>query len=375
MKEKINKGFRDLTEDQIYILEDFPLFMLWNYGKVRYEKLNKISSKFNRSLTEAILKVAGQKITEEQLVDYATRAVLEASIYSFFSNSMYETGEEDGYSGGNNSLEEQFTVWAISDSFPTYDSYLEKYREREIHLFYPENSLKNDDKLFDLWTENYSPKLIGLIEWVQESGLLRLFREFNDGTHDLFKNTSAIQLDILRILVSVSKDEETVTQITKNVISYFEKYKGVYSKKEVLKVIKKYLNTIIESNEYYCYKTFLIYTKYYDEILENVLGNSKMATDLRERFISEPKENSTLYFINLINDEMEKSGANYLIHLFRDLMGLLLYIVKNKLDVMHLDLLNEEYEEFFLEDELPEDKVELFNQMKEHINSILEKNK
>ena len=142
-----------------YDFNDFPVFQDWNFNRKQFEPraLNKLSTRFNSYLDDTIKNIKKvELLTEDDLVEYLAKEVVEATRYGMFYNASYEASGPNSYCGGDDSIQEQFVCWAL-------DIPVAEYRKN--------HSISLSDDLY---------KGKNLIEWVETSELYKyLFKKLN----------------------------------------------------------------------------------------------------------------------------------------------------------------------------------------------------
>lgn len=165
-KEQLN------LEDKIYKLEDFPVFQLWDKNEKKFypRALNKISITFLESLAYNLIGLKRDPVVEDELFEVIVKEFLCSVNYSYFSNPTYEAMgySENAYCGGEGSIEEQFTCWALN--IP-----IEKYRGKNR----PYIGVFNMNSL----------DLSVLEKWLESSEYFKLCKSYNDkGKRNIVKN-------------------------------------------------------------------------------------------------------------------------------------------------------------------------------------------
>ncbi len=158
------KKIREL-EEVIYNLNDFPTFQYCNFNGRKFEprKLNQLSSDFLWILADKLLTLSQNNLyeTEEELYDYVLKEFLGAVNYAYYFNASYEAMgclEGDTCCGGDGSIQEQFTCWAL-------DIPVEQYRNKKTRPYLSYSTMKDYD-------------LTPLKDWLKQSKLWKLFKEY-----------------------------------------------------------------------------------------------------------------------------------------------------------------------------------------------------
>lgn len=156
-KEQLN------LEEKVYNMDDFPVFQLWDRDEKKFypRALNRMSTMFLWSLVDNLISLKRDPVEDNELFEVMLEDFLRSVNYAYFSNATYEAlGYSDNvYGGGDGSIEEQFTCWALN--IP-----IEKYRGKNR----PYVGVFNMNSL----------DLSVLENWLESSKYYKLCKSYND---------------------------------------------------------------------------------------------------------------------------------------------------------------------------------------------------
>lgn len=115
--------YRREYKDEVRDFKDFTVFQYWNPNKKAFEPraLNNLSIRFNDSLTYA--KKEFKKLTfnsEEEQLTWVIKEFVDSAKYAYYGNASYEASGPNSCCGGDDSIQEQFTCWALNIPVETY---------------------------------------------------------------------------------------------------------------------------------------------------------------------------------------------------------------------------------------------------------------
>ena len=143
--------------DNIYVMEDFPTFFYWDFNRKEFEprSLNKMSTRFLHYLTYELLDYNGE---ESKLDEYIATKFIAAVRYAYFYNRSYEAEGPNSYSGGHDSIQEQFICWAYGISKEEHRSNKGRYFDEPLQKTEVVKDFIKNSKLLKLAKTIYKPK-------------------------------------------------------------------------------------------------------------------------------------------------------------------------------------------------------------------------
>lgn len=343
MSNHIKKEISKLIQE----MNDFPVFKYWDFNKKEFidRPLNQLSCKFIESLSSTLFNYnIFSSFTDENLEKRVILAVIQSAFIAYFGNSSYEAEGEKSYGGGVDSIQEQFTVWVMSDdNQESYLKNLKDYRDKKIHLgIWPSNV----DTYFK---EN---RLDGIMKWTKTSELFELFKQFRDLTHPLTKDQKSLDVTILTELVNIIKrGNYSETAVMKQLLGTFAHVNYSYIKRKmVVDVYKKYYDILEESVE-------LNISRYLEEYL-------KLERKLNDIFMNDDGRTTMVYneintfqhmldsVIHLTKYSRKNSDIASGYNIKSDVYRLLLQSIRKKIESMPQDLINDTYEPWSTDNEI-----------------------
>lgn len=140
------KTLKNELYDMILSMDDFPVFKVWNFNLKAFEErqLNKISSRLLTGLADRLFNIIDEgHLKKKKLLETLSHHFLAEVKYSLFYKSEYEAEGPNSCAGGDDSVMEQFIVWASDGS-------VEDYREKDLRR----NWEDGDTAVFLKWFES-----------------------------------------------------------------------------------------------------------------------------------------------------------------------------------------------------------------------------
>lgn len=334
MSNHIKKEISKLIQE----MDDFPVFKYWDFNNKEFidRPLNKLSCKFSESLSSTLFNNIIPSFTDENLERLVIMAVIQAAFIAYFGNSNYEAEGEKSFGGGVDSIQEQFTVWAMSDdNQESYLKNLKDYRDKKIHL-----------EIFPSQVDTYfkENRLDGIIKWTKTSELFELFKQFRDLTHPLTKDQKLLDVTILTELVNIVRSGNySETAVMKKLLSAFAHVSPIYIKRKmIVDVYKKYYDILEESVELNTLRYLEEYLKLEQKLNDIFMNDDGRTTVHNEINTFQHMLDSVIYLTKSRKNSDIKS----------DVYRLLLQSIRKKIESMPQDLINDTYEPWSTDNEI-----------------------
>lgn len=342
MAKYIKKEISKLIQE----MNDFPVFKYWDFNKKEFidRPLNQLSYKFIESLSSTLFNYnIFSSFTDENLERRVILAVIQSAFIAYFGNNSYEAEGENSYGGGVDSIQEQFTVWVMSDdNQESYLKNLKDYRDKKIHLeIWP-------SQVDTYFKEN---RLDGIIKWTKTSELFELFKQFRDLTHPLTKDQKLLDVTILTELVNIVKrGNYSETAVMKQLLGTFDHVNYSYIKRKmVVDIYKKYYDILEESVELNILRYLEEYLK-----LERKLNDIFMNDDGRTTMVHNEIKTLQHMLDSLIYSTKSRKNSDIALgfNIKSDVYRLLLQSIRKKIESMPQDLISDTYEPWSTGDEI-----------------------
>lgn len=335
MSNHIKKEISKLIQE----MNDFPVFKYWDFNKKEFidRPLNQLSCKFIESLSSTLFNDIVSSFTDEDLERFVILAVIQSAFIAYFGNSSYEAEGEKSFGGGVDSIQEQFTVWAMSDdNQESYLKNLKDYRDKKIYLGILPSQV---DTYFK---EN---RLDGIIKWTKTSELFELFKQFRDLTHPLTKDQKLLDVTILTELVNIVRNGNySQTTVMKQLLGTFARVNHSYIKRKmVVNIFKKYYDILEESVELNILRYLEEYLK-----LEQKLNDIFMNDDSRTPMVHDEIKTFQHMLDSVIYSTKSRKNSD----IKSDVYRLLLQSIRKKIEIMPQDLINGTYEPWSTDNEI-----------------------
>lgn len=341
MTNHIKKEISKLIQE----MNDFPVFKYWDFNKKEFidTPLNKLSYKFIESLSSTLFNNNVSLFTDEDLERFVILAVIQSAFIAYFGNASYEAEGEKSHCGGVDSIQEQFTVWVMSDdNQESYLKNLKDYRDKKIYLGISPSQVDTYLK------EN---RLDGIRKWTKTSELFELFKQFRDLTHPLTKDQKLLDVTILTELVNIVRSGNySETAVMKQLLGTFAHLSHSYIKRKmVVDIYKKYYDILEESVELNILRYLEEYLKL-EQKLNDIFMNDNGRLTLAHNEINTFQHiiDSVIYLTKSRKNSDIALGSN----IKSDVYRLLLQSIRKKIESMPQDLINDTYEPWSTDNEI-----------------------